>query len=354
MKISDLIPERSMVSTSIGELYVRYLSAGDFFKLSGIEKEEGPEVIGNKVLQLLVSKSSDNSSRYGLSDEDYAALSDADFKKIIPVAGKQCQFKDPEGLLCIDSFGAAIRSELEGFVNRSKKISKSFASVLNPDTLSQYRASLEGVNNVTERIRQSIALKHSFDNKRSVELAEVELKAPKHLDFSAMPENRAAKATEKSAETLEKMSDLLLEMAGSVGTVTKNLMGEVVPEYLSSLDESRISATRTLRITVAGLVVSALLSVSLTAWQVYLSSKSGEESGAQAKEALATLHRQLEASKSSQEDLMREFAIQRQQNEELNARLITALKTKPAPVIRVIKVASNKMVKPKIKNGQGK
>ncbi|MDB5984929.1 MAG: hypothetical protein JWQ69_5944 [Pseudomonas sp.] len=338
MKISDLIPTPSRLTTSIGDLYIRYLSAGDMSKLAKAKKEQNLEIIGNKALQLLVSRDCDDSSRDGLSDEDYAALSDADFKLIIPLAYRQCDLSPPEGTASIGSFGAAIRVILQELLDSSRKISESFASVLSPNTLSQFTTSLEGITKATDRIRQSIASRH-IGERESAAVVSMPLN---RIDFSALPENRAAKATEKSSETLERMSDLLLEMAGSIGSVADNLMRKVVPEYLISLDQSRVSATRTLRITVVGLVFSALVSVALTGWQVYLANKSGEESGEQAKEALATLQLQLEATRSAQDKILREFAIQRQQNEELNARLIAALKTIPAPFIQPVTTAKSK------------
>ncbi|WP_155290742.1 hypothetical protein [Pseudomonas chlororaphis] len=354
MKINDLSPKPPKVSTSIGDLYVHYLSIGDVRRLSGLEKDESLDVIGSKALQLLVSRKFDRSSRDRLSDEDYAALNDADFEIILPMLYKQCDLSFSEALMSIGSFGAAVRVLLQEHVDRAKRISESFSSVLKPATLSQYRASLDGISNVTEKIRQSIVSRNAGNYMSSLEPAAVELKSPKPFDLSAIPENRAAKATEKSAESLEKMSGLLLEMAGSIGVTIDSLTRKVVPEYLSSLDESRASATRMLRITIAGLVFSALVSVALTGWQVYLANKSGEELGGQAKETLDTLKYQLEAAKSAQDRLEREFAIQRQQNEELNARLIAALKTMSAPVVNVGKPVSTAESKLNMKDGHAR
>lgn len=353
LKLRDLIPENLMVSTSIGDLYVRNLSVGDLKKLAGTEIEQNPEVTGNKTLQLLASRNSDKSIRDGLTDEDFLALNDADRNLLVSAACKKCDFITSEAQISIGDFGAAVRSVLQKTKNNSRKISESFASVLNPNTLSQYKASLEGISNAAEKIRQSIASSHIDNEFRSTESVTVNVKPPSRFDFSKMPENKAAKASEKSAETLEKMSVLLLEMASSIGTATHILTEKVVPEFLSSLKQSQKSATRTLNITVAGLLFSALVSVALTFWQVQLSQESGEESGNQAKETLATLQHQLIETKSAQDRLSHEFATQRQQNIELNSRLIAALKSIPPPVVKIIHPISPTISKT-VKDGQTK
>jgi hypothetical protein len=354
LKLSDLTPERLMVNTSIGELYVRPLLGIDLRKLAGIEKEQDLKITGNKTLQLLVSRDSDKSTRDGLSNEDYFALTETDRNLLISAAYKQCNFSTPVTQICISDFGAAVRAVFQKSAESSRKISESFASVLNPNTLLQYRESLEGITNVTEKIRQSIASSRTDDNFRNSEPIVVEVNSPNRFDFSNIPENKATKATVKSAETLEKMSVLLLEMADSVGTSTRHFNETVVPEFLTNLKHSQKSSTRTLNITVGGLVFSAVVSIALTFWQVQLSKESGEDSGNQAKEALATLQHQLEETKSAQDRLSLEFATQRQQNAELNARLIAALKTMPAPIVKIIQPPSPTIPKTNAKDGRTK
>lgn len=354
MKISDLIPERPIISTSIGDIHVRHLSAGDIKKLSQFEKERDFEILGNKALQILLSKNSDKSDRDGLSDEVYNSLSDTELKLLIPIAYKQCNFDEPGTQPSISSFGSAVNNAIQQIRINSDRISESFASVLNKNTLSHYTSSLEGVKNVTEKIRQSIATRKAVNNLNPSEYVTVESTPPKGIDFSRMPENRAAKATEKSAETLDKMSGLLLEMAGSIGAVTDNLMREIIPQYTNSLNESRISAARTIRLTVVGLAFSALVSVALTGWQVYLSVQSGKESDHQANEAIATLKHQLALARSAQDQLSQEFATQHQQNLQLNARLIEALKNLPAPVVNIVESTSTSESEPHKKETRSK
>ena len=338
MKLSDLVPEIPVVETSIGTIYVHNLTVGVAKKLSKMIDEPDLEVVGSKTLQLLLSKDNDKSSRIRLSDDEYAGLSSEDFKKILPVSYKQCGFGDPDEAVSMSDFGASVQGLLKELSENSERISKNFKSILSPSTLSSYSAGLDGISNVTEKILQSIAPVNLRVNAGESLFRVTDLNSPPRIDFSAMPENRAAKATEKSAETLEHMSDLLLEMAASVGSVTDNLMRNVVPEYLSSLNESRVSAVRTLHLTVAGLLFSAFISVSVASVQAYLSSISGADSSEQAKQTLLALQQQLEAAKGVEERLVREFSIQRKQNEELNARLVEALREIPAPVIKIVKV----------------
>jgi len=354
LKLRDLIPERLMVKTSIGDLYVRHLSGGDLRKLAGIEKEQNLEIAGNRILQLLVSRDSDKSVRDGLSDEDFSALNDTDRNLLISAAYKQCDFSAPNDKINISDFGSAVKMVFQKSADSFSKTSESFASVLTPNTLSQYRESLEGITNVTEKIRKSLASSHIDDNFRNPEPIVVEANSPNSFNLSNLPENKAAKATVKSAETLEKMSVLLLEMADSVGTATRYFNEIVVPEFLVSLKHSQTASTRTLNITVLGLVFSAVVSIALTFWQVQLSKESGEDSGKQAKEALATLQHQLEETKSAQDKLSLEFAAQRQQNAELNARLLAALKNMPAPVVKIIQPLSPAIPKTNTKDGRSK
>ena len=325
------------METSIGSLYVHNLTARVAIKLSKLIDKQDLEAAGNEILQLLLSKNGDKSNRAPLSDGEYASLSNADFEIILPVAFKQCGFSTTDEVMNISSFGAAVQSVLKEMSENSERISKTFRSVLSPGTLSRYTTGLEDVSNITEKIRQSIAPKNAGFNTNESIVRTDGFKPSPRFDSSAMPENRAAKATEKSAETLDQMSGLLLEMAASVGALTDDFMRNVVPEYFASLEEGRVRAIRTLQWTVAGLVLSACVAIGVASVQVYLSNTSGQESTRQAKEALETLHQQLAAAKGVEDRLMREFAMQRQQNLELNARLVEAIKTMPAPIVKVVR-----------------
>lgn len=335
MKIDDLIPESIKVRTSIGDLYVRQLTVWVVRKLSGVEDKSNLE-LGNEALKLLLSRDSDKSSRERLNDEEYLKLTEGDLEQVLPVVYGQCDFHPVEELCDVERFGALVREELMAFRKSSEKVFKSFSSVLRPDTISQYVDSMRGVNSITEKIRKSISSAStigSLGSLGSLESKNAEVRSIGIPDFSNTPENRAAKATEKTAASLEEVSGLLLEMGGSIGTAVDSLMGKVVPEYLSSLDQSRVSAARTLKLTVFGLIFSALVSIGLTFWQVYLAKESGKEADIKTEQAIELLKLNLEAAQTSQNKIERELAFLRQENKELNNGLILALKAQSAQVI---------------------
>ena len=75
LKISDLLPAKAVVETSIGRIYVRHVYTSDWKQF---ESEDAVE-LGRSVVQQLCNRVEDKSESGPLEEKDLEELSEADF-----------------------------------------------------------------------------------------------------------------------------------------------------------------------------------------------------------------------------------------------------------------------------------
>lgn len=81
VKLSDLMPTKTAVPTSLGTLFVRGLSQEDWRHFGEVTE---PQALGCSAVHRLCGRVEDQSDRTGLSDEDHSRLTEADIDALIP------------------------------------------------------------------------------------------------------------------------------------------------------------------------------------------------------------------------------------------------------------------------------
>lgn len=359
LRLADLVT-KTEVNTSIGPIYVRNFTVGD---MVGIATEptwvDDLSAAGHNVLGRILSRDSEDYDAPSIQPEELERLTPVDIASLLPVAYRHCGAESLDGSESVAGLGQVVKMQVEHITNSRKEMLERFRTVVAPDTVTRFKSSLDGLRSLTERVR---------DLSRPVTSIQSECVEPLHGNLSAkvlqgqndaptlesivLPAERSAKAAEESLRTLAVMSSELLRMAAAIGDATTSVM-QAVPEFMLHLEDNKKSASTTVKLTIGGLVFSALVSLFLTGWQVFLATEAGKSSDKQSAALLVALQTQLEESRQAQTELTQQLQDAQKHSEDLNARLIIALEKMPPPVVKVVQQPVP-VTAPKPKNFQSK
>lgn len=336
---------KTAVTTSLGRLYVRNFTRRDMAAVAGAEWPHDLNAGGLRVLSRILARDSENHDASTLQPEELERLTPEDIASLLPVVYRHCGVESLDGSESVAGLGKAVKMQADQFTKTTKEILTRLRTVVTPETVTRFQVSMDGLQSLTERIRNlpklGIATQLGRESwPQGITPAELhgQNSAPALGDF-VPPAERSAQAAEKSLETLTVMSDELLRMAAAIGEATTAVM-QVVPEFMMHLEENKKSASTTMKVTIGGLLFSAIVSLCLTGWQVFLADKAGDSSDKQSAAVLTAFQMQLEESRRAQAVLLGQFQETQKQNEALNARLITAMEKMPPPVVKVVQQAA--------------
>ncbi|WLH85043.1 hypothetical protein [Pseudomonas sp. FP2338] len=335
-KLADLV-KKTEVDTSIGPLYVRNFTARDMDVVAEATWPDDLNAAGLLVLGRILSRDSENYDAPAIHQEELERLTPEDIASLLPIAYRHCGVENLEGSESVAGLGKAVEMQVERFTKNTNEMLERFRTVVAPETVTRFKSSLDGLQSLTDRIRVSTIRpgpKDRIQRSSPVELLQGQNGVPFFQDI-AVPAERSAQAAEKSLETLTEMSGELLRMAAAIGDATTSVM-RAVPEFMLHLEGNKRSASTAMRVTIGGLVFSALVSLGLTGWQVFLATEAGKSSDQQSAAVLAALRMQLEESRQAKTELTQQLQETQKQNEDLNAQLIIALEKMPPPVVKVI------------------
>ncbi|MFJ7809596.1 hypothetical protein ACIQYQ_02095 [Pseudomonas asiatica] len=332
---------KTKVATSIGQLYVRDFNRRDMAAVAGASWPDDLEAAGLLVLSRILTRDGDNHDASPLQPDEFERLTQEDITSLVPVAYRHCGAESLDGSESLAGLGKVVKMEADHFTKNTKEMFSRFRTVVTPETVSRYQVSLDGLKSLTDHIHSLPKLGITTQPRSKSwplgsPLAEPQRQKPvPTLGDIVQPAERSAQASEKSLETLTIMSGELLRMAAAIGDATTSVM-QAIPEFMLHLENNKKSASTTMKVTIGGLVFSALVSLGLTGWQVFLAKEAGKSSDKQSAAVLTALRIQLEESRHAQTALSQQLQETQMKNEALNARLITALERMPPPVVKVI------------------
>ncbi|EIU3494739.1 hypothetical protein AVM47_006930 [Pseudomonas aeruginosa] len=322
LRLSDLKIEKQQVETSIGVLFVRHYTMRDLAFLSETLNGNGPERIGALTLQKLTSHDEKDFQHAGLSDQEFEQLNEHDYQVLLPAAFKCLGYQVPASEQNLEGLGRQVEEKMKGVLEATTKIADSIKSYFSSETLKGFEKSLDGLRDITTKIQGASTRWSAFPSDMHKEMI---VETPKIPDLDALvrnsPDARAMRAAERTEKTLTEMSGMLLQMAGAIGDVSSQLISKVVPEFLNSLAGQKAAEKKAFILTIGGLAFSALVSIALTGWQVYLAKEAAKDADKQSRAVVAILTKQLDQSNAAQVALSAEFDALRRQNESLNLRL---------------------------------
>lgn len=340
-KLADLV-KKTEVATSIGPMYVRNLTTRDMSIVAEAISPNDLSAAGLLVLGRILSRDSENYDSPAIQPEELERLTTEDIASLLPVAYRHCGAESLDGSESVAGLGKVVEMQVERFSKNTKEMLEQFRTIVTPETVARFKSSMDGLQSLTERIRNLsrpvITIQSGHENKTqdipSVQLSQRQNEVP-ILEDIVLPAERSAHAAESSLKTLTVMSGELLRMAAAIGDATTSVM-RAVPEFMLHLEANKKSASTAMKVTIGGLVFSALVSLFLTGWQVMLATGAGKSSDQQSAAVLTALRMQLEEFRQAKTELTQQLQDTQKQNENLNARLIIALEKMPPPVVNMI------------------
>lgn len=314
--------EKIPVNTTEGTLYVRHLLFVDISKIAEFFKMDPPALAdaGRAVLLRLTSMTSASEDKTEVDKAIFNSLNEQDLRSLATTIAKESHLGALAEGDSLTALGRAVQEEIK---RATKEFAKTFAEVKRswdskfvtlPETIrAALQSSLIGIDDISKRLRESSAVE--FFQKSFVESTpaiEQYLRANKTIidatnssdvggnvitadgkpgsmfnryfpppielpDFETLPIGRAAKATEEMARQITEVAGLLGEMGARIGELSTTIVGTAVPEWMKNLEGDRESTRKTLdqarnslRWTKWAVIVSVLVTMLMTGWQVWL------------------------------------------------------------------------------------
>lgn len=297
------------VETSAGTLYARYLTADD---LSSLEKIEEIDHVGISAIQLATSRSSDGEFER-LPDVVLHRLSDGDCQVLATEIARQSGMTWSPSRPILHSFGLAIKQMNAERADERKQlhesISRSYRFLEQPtmDRLQQQLGSLGRLTASAHSLRdhwshlfQPSSAKQVYEEEQRIQaekalqsrLAEalIETRAPQLYEppqFQETPLGRATLEGVRSTREVSQKMDALVEV---VGGLNQTLITEVLPGWIKQVEQDQAAANKNIQHAAKGLtwtkwavIVSVVVSVLVTWWQVWVAREIDAGNSVQAK-----------------------------------------------------------------------
>ena len=365
LNLDTLRPAKSSITTSIGALYVRQPSSSDwkFFELNDAVE------LGRVAVQRLCSRIEDKHDNSVLLDDDLKLLTDIDYQTLVQAISKQSGWRElPDGS-GLKELGEVIKEEKQEKIERHEKMlgdlrksidsSYSFLSNGALEKLQKQMAgiadigkSLAGTESIQAALRAATLPEASWqkslagmsaidkamrDLNAENPVAKIELPrvydAPKPImppRFEETPMGRATlESVENSRQVAEKMDALVVVVAG----LNQTMVQDVLPAWFKKIAEDQEAAKGAFQQAARGLwwtkwavIVSVLVTIAATWWQVDVAKSIDRESSEQQRRVETVLREQLSAQQKLIEQLSKDAAAMRE---------VVATSKQPAPIAKL-------------------
>lgn len=339
LSLDALLPEKAPVDTTLGTLYVRHAYASDW---KYFESDDATE-LGKAAVRQLTNQNKDKKEDGPLADEDFNALTERDFDALAPIIAKRSSWGEMSAGPALERLGQSLIAAKERERERHNKmlddlrksiggsygfLSKSSLEKLQDQVtgLADIRKSMSGTDALKEAMREigryDDVLKATFTSTRAID--EVtrginQQSIPKAFEPRAIESQRIhmprpedtpiGRAALESAQHSREVAKNIDALASVVGGLNQTLVTEVLPSWFRQVESaqenakhSQDSAQRSLEQAASGLwwtkwavIVSVVVSVLVTWWQVSVTRSIDRENSAQQQKLEALLREQLTA-----------------------------------------------------------
>lgn len=319
--LADLIPEKSEVKTSLGPLYVRNANRGDWKYFESNE----PVELGRMALLRLVSREQNKQERGTLSEEDFEKLTDTDFFALNSVIAKKSEWCDLPAQPRLSDLGVAVQIGKEKESLRSKKLldemRKSIDSsygFLGPSAVEKIQEQMSVLTNIRESLSASEALRASAtladinassDIKKAADALwlpddDYTLGRPSSArqtfqpHFTPPEETVLGRAALESAENSRDTNMRINALLEIVSGLHQTIVVEILPGWIKKAETDQINAKESfdqaktsLNWTKWTIIISAVISLAATWWQIS-ASRSIDEGNSTSQKVIENLLRE--------------------------------------------------------------
>jgi len=291
--LKDLIrtSPKHEVSTSLGPLYVRHLVFRDYKTIvkSGAFEDANEREIGLLAIRATTSNSQDLGEWSRLDDEAFSKLTTSDLDALAAAAIEVAEYPATEDVVA--GLGRGVFNECTELDQTSKKISDQFRnsfSFLKPSTLASLTASVSAIDQSNQQWKSlfsnicndpaagrmgsdSESLKSPYQD--SPLYTKTDIILPK-LDFSNTNDARAARASEKAVDILNRLAVHMGEVQAHTASMYSTLVLEAIPQWMGQQESNKAqselslkSAASSLRWTKWAVITSIVTSIGIAAYQ---------------------------------------------------------------------------------------
>lgn len=342
--IGALLPAKASITTSIGTLFARHPYSSDW---KDFELDDSVE-LGRVGIQRLCNRIEDKHDSSSLHDDDLKLLTDADCQELAQAIAKQSGWRELPDRSGFKELGELIKVEKQGITERHEKmlgdlrksIDSSY-SFLGKGALDKLQEQMAGIANIRsslagseflqatlraaalpeESLRKSLAGIDTIDKARrglNAENVIAQIELPRAYDvtklimpprFEETPMGRAIlESLENSRQVTEKMDHLVVDVAG----LNQTLVQDVLPAWFNKIKEDQAAAKSALNHTVVAVIVSAIVTIAVTCWQVSVANSIDRENYEQQKRSEAILREQLAAQQKLIEQQVKDASAMRE------------------------------------------
>lgn len=311
------------IETSAGTLYARYLTSEN---LSSLENTQEADRVGIVAIQLATSSNSDGEFE-PLPDVVLHRLSENDYQLLATEIARQSGMRWSPRRPILHSFGLAIKQKNAELADERRQLHESISRsyrFLEQPTLDRLQQQLGNLNRLTASAQslrdhwsplfQPSSARQVFDEEQRIQaerarqssLAEALIKAqPPELyrpaQFEETPLGKAALEGVRSTREVSQKMDALVEV---VGGLNQTLVMEVLPGWIKQVERDQAAAQESFKQAAQGLwwtkwavIVSVIVTVFATWWQVSVARDIDAGNTAQMVKSEALLREQIELQK---------------------------------------------------------
>jgi hypothetical protein len=311
LRLSDLYPAKALITTSIGPIYVRKVNGGDWKAITGEEVHE----LGVKGLMLLCSREEDKRNFSPLADEEFQTLTEEDKNKL---AISICTLNGWDEVSTGDVLAGigqrlnkARQEKRDSDAKAMKALRKSIESsysFLSSGALSTLQGQMADLSTLRNQYYAVDALKSSAD-------AQAEMRktiAPKpslmsqldpdpvHIRFPSFENTPVGRATAEGIRVSKETSDKVRDLVEIVAGLNSTIVSKVLPEWFKQVEKSQQDsdtagrqAAKGLALAAWAIVISAVLTIFVTVWQIHVAKDLDQQNGVQQKQTEALLRQQI-------------------------------------------------------------
>lgn len=334
LSLDALLPAKGSITTSIGTLYARHPYSSDW---KYFDLEDSLE-LGRVAIQRLCNRIEDKHDSSALHDDDLKVLTNADCQELVQAIAKQSSWRELPGGSGLKELGELIKEEKQAITEQHEKMLGDLRKSINSSYsflgkgaldklqeqmagIANIRSSLAGAEYLQATLRAAALPEESWRNSlagmdttdkamRGLNAANLTAQieppiaydAPKLIippRFEETPMGRATlESVENSRQVAEKMDDLVVVVAG----LNQTLVQDVLPAWFNKIKEDQEAATSAIDQAARGLwwtkwamIVSVIVTIAATWWQVDVAKNIDRENSVQQTRSEVILREQLAA-----------------------------------------------------------
>lgn len=338
LNLNSLLMAKTSIKTSVGILYVRYRCLED---LKYFDLEDDVE-LGRVVIQRLCSRIEDKQDISALDDDDLKLLSDNDFRELAQAIAIQNKWRELPDKLELKDLGDIVKEDLRVRTERHQKMLGSLQKSIN----SSYSFLGKGVlDNLQKQMADIANIRSSLSTTGYARTALQNVILPRVSDHIKLAEASSlhkpiipprfeqtplGRATVENVENLRQVAEKVDNLVVVVAGLNQTLIQDVLPAWFNKIQEDQGAAKTAFEQAAHGLwvtkwavIISVIVTIAATWWQVSVAWNIDLESSEQQRRAEHILKEQL---------LAQHRLIEQQTKDAAAIRALIARLKQPTPI----------------------